>query len=233
MANGGTLFLDEISAMPETLQVKLLRVLQEQEVERIGGVKTIPIDVRIIAATNSNMQKLIEEGKFREDLYYRINVIHVNLPPLRERKGDILLLAEYFVRHFSKKFNRAVQDFSSDAKNVLESYPWPGNVRELRNIIERAVVLAEGDLVRKEDLPLDLVIPKGEVSESHDVFLLKDTMDVYEKKVILSVLERVNWNQSRAAEILGIHRNTLLAKLDYFQINTRVLKEENRKEIFS
>jgi two-component system, NtrC family, response regulator AtoC len=232
MANGGTLMLDEISAMQETLQVKLLRVLQENEIERVGGVKTIPIDVRIIAATNQNMQKLVETGTFREDLFYRINVIHIHLPPLRDRKGDVVLLADHFLRIYSKKFNKPLQEFSPEAKKVLDEYSWPGNVRELKNVIERTVALADGTIIRKEDLPLDLAIPKGE-SQYQEGFSLKDTLDAYERKVILSILERVDWNQTRAAEILGIHRNTLLGKLDYFQIKVRQLKEDRKSEIFS
>ena len=234
MANGGTLLLDEITAMSQTLQVKLLRVLQEQEIERIGGVKCIPIDVRIIAATNGFIQRCIEEGSFREDLYYRLNVIRVHLPPLRERSGDNILLAEYYLKYFSKKFRKSIKEFSSEAKQVLQTYPWPGNIRELRNIIERIVVLTDSQVLGIEDLPLDLTLPQTAFSmESEENFSLKDTIDGYERKVILSILERVRWNQTRAAEILGIHRNTLLAKLDVYQIKVRQLKEGKRDEIYS
>lgn len=234
MADGGTLLLDEISAMPETLQVKLLRVLQEHEIERVGGVKMIPIDVRIIAATNCNMPKLIKAGDFREDLFYRLNVIHIHLPPLRERKEDIILLADHFLRHYAKKFNKAVQAYSEEAKRILSEYPWPGNIRELKNVIERTIALTDTEIIPKEDLPMDLSIPRADaVDSAHELLSLREYMDAYEKKIIMSVLERVEWNQTRAAEVLGIHRNTLLAKLDYFQIRVRQLKEEKKSEIVS
>ena len=229
MADGGTLLLDEISCMKESMQVKLLRVLQEQEIERVGGIKCIPVDVWIIAATNSNMRKLVETGQFREDLFYRINVIHLPISPIRERKGDIAILAEHFLRFFARKFNKSVKGFTDDAKKVLENYPWPGNVRELRNVIERAIVLTENDRVSLENLPLDLAIPRDDFSEWQESFCYNEVMDAYEKKVILSILERVHWNQTRASEIMGIHRNTLLAKLDALNIKVKELKEGSRE----
>ena len=226
MANGGTLFLDEISAMREPLQIKLLRVLQEREIERVGGGQAIPVDVRVVAATNANMRQAIESGQFRQDLYYRINVIHIQLPALRERQGDVSLLADYFLEFFSKKFKKPAQTLAAEARECLEDYSWPGNVRELRNVIERAVVLAEGSLITKASLPLDLSLPPLDylMSES-ERGLLRDAMDAYEKKVILNVLERVSWNQTKAAEMLGVHRNTLLTKLDAFAIDVKQLKQ--------
>ncbi len=231
MANGGTLLLDEISSMPQTLQVKLLRVLQEKEIERVGGTKAIPIDVRIIAATNGSIPKLIEAGIFREDLFYRLNVIQIHLPPLRERKEDILLLATFFLSLFTQKLNRPIQSFSHKARRVLEEYPWPGNVRELKNVVERTVAISDGPLIETEDLPLDMVIPRGDFSKSQNKFSLKETMDEYEKKVILSVLERMEWNQTRTAEVLGIHRNTLLAKLDSLDIQVKELKQSSEEQV--
>lgn len=231
MANGGTLFLDEISTMKETLQVKLLRVLQEHEIERVGGIKAIPIDVRIISATNSNLRKLVEKCLFREDLYYRLNVIHLPMPPLRERKVDIALLAEYFLKFFSKKFNKPVKRFTDDANRVMQEYSWPGNVRELKNVIERAVVLSDRDEVGIESLPFDLSVPSHDFSETSDLFSLRDIMDHYEKKVLLNTLERVAWNQTKAAETLGIHRNTLLQKLDSLGIEVTALKRELKKSL--
>ena len=234
MANGGTLLLDEISAMNEWMQVKLLRVLQEREIERVGGTKTIPIDVRLIAASNANMRKIVEKGEFREDLFYRINVIQIHLPPLRERKGDILLIADHFLKLFSKKFNKPLVGFEPEVRQLLEGYNWPGNVRELRNVIERSVVLSEGEFVRKEHLPLELSIPHPEFSSQMEgSFSLKETLDLYEKKVILNVLERTAWNQTKTAEILGIHRNTLLLKLDAYQIKVKQLKEEKEPRVCS
>lgn len=231
MANGGTLLLDEISAMKETLQVKLLRVLQEREIERVGGTKAIPIDVRIIAATNANMRKRVEQNEFREDLFYRLNVIHIDLPPLRGRQDDVLILAEYFLRFFSKKFNRLIQGFTEPAKQAFREYAWPGNVRELKNVIERAVVLNENGFIGKESLPLELAIPPAVLAQDEEVLSLKQILDSYEKRVILSFLERVGWNQTKAAELLGIHRNTLIGKLEDFQISTKQLKEAAVGEI--
>ena len=225
MADGGTLFLDEIAAMPETLQVKLLRVLQEREIERVGGSRMIPVDVRVIAATNANMKQNLGNGRFREDLYYRLNVIHLPLPPLRERKGDVQILAEYFLQVFSKKFKKNIQGFTQDALACLENYGWPGNVRELRNVIERAAVLTEENFIEKNHLPLDLSIPQEIPLPLNSVFSLKEVMDVYEKKIILNILERFSWNQTKAAQVLGIHRNTLLMKLETFAINVKELKQ--------
>lgn len=235
MANGGTLFLDEISSMKEPLQVKLLRVLQEREIERVGGIKPIPIDARIIAATNMNLKKLVESGQFREDLFYRLNVIHVHVPALWERKDDILLLAESFLQHFSKKFNKRVDGFTKEVEQMLKEYAWPGNVRELRNVIERAVVLLDRDKIGKEHLPFDLSVPRGALPELEDegAFSLKNVLDAYERKVILNILERTGWNQTRASEILGIHRNTLLIKLDSLAINVKRLKEESENKVLA
>ena len=233
MASGGTLFLDEISAMKDVLQIKLLRVLQEQEIERVGGLKPIPIDVRIIAATNANIRKLIDGGDFRQDLYYRINVIHIHLPPLRERQEDILMLAEHFSKLFSSKFNKPVADFTAAARDVLTDYAWPGNVRELRNVVERAVVLNEGGPIGKEHFPLEMSICRPlAAAELPQSFALKEVVDQYEKQVLLRVLERVHWNQTKAAEVLGIHRNTLLIKLDAFNIQVKQLKQarEDREQ---
>ena len=229
MANDGTLFLDEISAMKETLQVKLLRVLQEQEIERVGGSKSIPIDVRIVAATNADFKKLIEKGEFREDLYFRLNVIPIHIPPLRERKSDIGILADHFLKFYSRKFRKPISGMTDETLKILECYSWPGNVRELKNVIERAVVLSESEMISPIHFPLDLSIPTGDFEEFEDAFSLKRVLDAYEKKVILSVLERVDWNQTKAAEILGIHRNTLLAKLDSLGIKVRELKLNNEK----
>ncbi len=233
MASGGTIFLDEISAMKETMQVKLLRVLQEREIERVGGMKTIPIDVRVIAASNSNLQRLVEKDQFRQDLYYRLNVIHIHLPPLRDRKGDIILLAEHFLKFFARRFNKSIKGFSQDARVTMENYPWLGNVRELRNVMERAVVLGEEEWITLSHLPLDLAIPPEDLNQIKESFSLKAAVDQYEKKLILNVLERAGWNQTKAAELLGIHRNTLIAKMDSFEINVRQLKGDKESRVYS
>ena len=185
----------------------------------------IPVDVRVIAATNANMKQNLGNGRFREDLYYRLNVIHLPLPPLRERKGDVQILAEYFLQVFSKKFKKNIQGFTQDALACLENYGWPGNVRELRNVIERAAVLTEENFIEKNHLPLDLSIPQEIPLPLNSVFSLKEVMDVYEKKLILNILERFSWNQTKAAQVLGIHRNTLLMKLETFAINVKELKQ--------
>lgn len=233
MANGGTLFLDEISSMKEPLQVKLLRVLQEQEIERVGGIKPIPINARIIAATNTNMKKIVETGQFREDLFYRLNVIHIHVPSLCERRSDISSLAEHFLKLFSKKFNKLVEGFTPDAEQILKNYSWPGNVRELKNVIERAVVLTESKVISKDNLPFDLSIPSQEPPVLELPFSLKTAIDAYEKKVIINVLERTGWNQTKTSEMLGIHRNTLLVKIDSLGINIKQLKEESESKILA
>lgn len=227
MANGGTLFLDEISSMKEFLQIKLLRVLQEREIERVGGTQTIPVDVRIVAATNAHLRQLIENGQFREDLYYRINVIHIHLPLLREREGDIELLAENFLQFFSSKFKKPIQGLTEEALECLKKYPWPGNVRELRNVIERAVVLTDSDRIGKASLPLELsfAVPVDAFSSGEQVCPLDQVMDSYERKVLLNVLEHASWNQTKAAEMLGIHRNTLLVKMSNLGIDAKKNKK--------
>ncbi len=232
MAHQGTLFLDEIAAMQEPLQIKLLRVLQEREIERVGGMLSIPVDVRVIAATNSNMRHSIENGQFREDLFYRLNVINIHLPSLRERTGDVPLLAYFFLQFFLKKFKKNIEGFTPEALQCLESYSWPGNVRELRNVIERAVVLTEGHWIDLSNLPMDLSIPR-EILPGAEQLSLKEAVQAYEKKIILNILERVAWNQTKAAEILGIHRNTLLVKLDALQIKVKELKQGDSSKILS
>jgi len=199
-AHGGTIFLDEIGDMSLDLQAKVLRILEDRELQRVGGNKSIPVDVRIIAATNKDLTKAVEEGIFREDLFYRLNVVAVNLPPLKERKKDIIPLAEYFIAGRVKKI-------SSKAKRLMESYDWPGNVRELRNCVDRAVVLGDGKVIQPEDLPYTFrkggqVIPAP-----------LETLDHMEEDHIVRVLRYTNWNKSDAARILGITRQTLDNKI--------------------
>lgn len=230
IADGGTIFLDEISCMEERLQVKLLRVLQEKEFERIGSTKTFHINVRVIAATNSDIQDLIRKKLFREDLYYRLNVIRVHLPPLRERPADIPLLARHFLSEFARQFSRKVTTFDDEALEVLKNYSWPGNVREMRNVIERTMVLVDGPKIRKRDLPIDLILAQSTETNAEGNFSLKAETEKFEKNLILNLLERNKWNQTKVADILGIHRNTLLQKLQGFGVKVHELKAEDRSQ---
>jgi two-component system response regulator AtoC len=215
LAQGGTLFLDEIGTLKAELQVKLLRVLQEREVERVGGTRSIKIDVRFVTATNVDLKEAVRGGTFRDDLYYRLNVVPIEVPPLSERITDVPLLVDHFVRRYSREFNKRVDGLSPDALAALKEYPWPGNVRELENVIERCVVLTEGPVVELNDLPLDVLLPdhRLEVRRAERV-LLKQAAEAFERQVVLRVMERVKGNQSEAARILGIHRNSLKRMLE-------------------
>ncbi len=216
-ADGGTLFLDEISEIDPSTQVKLLRVLEDRSFERVGGAETLHTDIRVIAATNRDFKAFVAAGKFREDLYYRLNVVDIKLPALKERAGDIALLAQKFLREYSEKNGGLVKSISPAAMKILESYPWPGNVRELRNVIEKMVVLAGGEELGPDDIPEDVSsaaqrsgkaaphVPAGDVP-------LADT----EKAGILAALELHGGNKSRAAEALGISRRTLHRKLNLY-----------------
>jgi len=210
LAQGGTLFLDEIGALKAELQAKLLRVLQEREIERVGGTRAIKIDVQVIAATNVDLTDAVSRGAFREDLYYRLNVVRVEVPPLRGRAEDIPLLVAHFVRRSSRQFNKRVEALSPEALAALQEYRWPGNVRELQNVIERSVVLAEGPVIQLNDLPLDVLLPehRRKVQEA-DRLPLKSATEDFERQIVLRVLERVKGNQREAARILGLHRNSL------------------------
>ena len=215
LAHGGTLFLDEVGSLRVDLQAKLLRALQEREVERLGGTRTIPVDVRVIAATNADLRHLVRARAFREDLFYRLNVATLAIPPLRERKDDIPILVEHFIRKYAREFKKDVRGISRGALPSLAAYDWPGNVRELENVIERSVALATRAVIRLDDLPLDLAIhdePARGLGAGASLSL-KEARDRFEQVYILRALERENWNQSRAARSLGVHRNTLLARL--------------------
>jgi two-component system response regulator AtoC len=213
LAHGGTLFLDEVGALRVDLQAKLLRALQEREIERIGGSRTVKVDVRIIAATNVNLKQAVRDRAFREDLYYRLNVVPLTVPPLRERREDIPLLVIHFVRKYNREFGKAVRGISPGALPVLLDYDWPGNVRELENIIERSIALARGPVIYLRDLPLDLALPDAAARSAEPGLSLKEARERFERQFILRVLEGVDWNQSRAARLLGLHRNTLTARL--------------------
>ena len=210
LAQGGTLFLDEIGTLKAELQAKLLRVLQEREIERVGGTRPVKIDVRVIAATNVDVKQAVARGAFREDLYYRLNVVPIEVPPLRERIEDLPLLVEHFVRQYGQQFGKRVQGLSREALGALSLYRWPGNVRELQNVVERCVVLAEGPQIELNDLPLDVLIPDHRIRvRKANRLPLKDATEAFEHQIVLRVLERVKGNTSEAARILGVHRNSL------------------------
>jgi two-component system response regulator HydG len=216
-ATGGTIFLDEIGDMPLTLQVKLLRTLQERTVRPVGADAEIGIDVRVVAATNRDLETAIEDRRFREDLFYRLNVIHVDLPPLRARGGDVLLLAHAFVAAFARKASKKVEGLSPEVAERLLSYPWPGNVRELQNSMERAVALTRHETVMPEDLPEKV----RDFKRSHVLLAADDpaelvALEEVERRYILRVMEAVGGNKTEAARILGLDRKTLYRKLDKY-----------------
>lgn len=241
MANQGTVFLDEIGDMPLTLQVKLLRVLAEREIDRIGGSKSIPIDIRVIAATHRNLEQSVQNGSFREDLYYRLNIIPVVMPPLRERKTDIPLLAKFFLAKHNPTKNGSEKTISNEAMAILIAYNWPGNIRELANFIERMVVLSPGPVITPRDLPEKVLgdHPRGnwntleneELEENPAQVLqvslrktyamslpdegmnLKKAVEDFERGLILEALEKSDWVKNKAATLLGLNRTTLVEKL--------------------
>jgi len=245
LANQGTIFFDEIGDMPTSLQVKLLRVLAEREIDRIGSTKPTPIDIRVITATHRNLEESIKEGSFREDLFYRLNIIPINLPPLRERKTDIPLLAD----HFLKQFNRTAipKTISDEAMQFLVNYSWPGNIRELANFIERMVVLSIGSTITPRDLPEKVLgdtpkekwqpleedeegnpaqILQQSLRQSFHVGIpeeginLKKTIEEFEKELLLEALEKTGWVKNKAANLLGLNRTTLVEKLKKMKIVT-------------
>ena len=212
LADGGTVFLDEIGEIPPSAQIKLLRVLQTQSFERIGGEKTLTVDVRIIAATNKDLLQEVKDGYFREDLYYRLHVIPVHMPPLRERRNDIPLLARYFLRRFNQEQGKEIEEFSPEAMRLLLDYSWPGNVRELENSVEHAVVLAKDSKIEASHLPR--VFHSTAFSPAPE----QPTMADHEKEILRQVLEECGWNKKQAAKRLGISRNTLYVKLKKYEI---------------
>src|SRR3989344_4394920 len=211
-ASGGTLFLDEVGDLPMSLQAKLLRFLQERVVERIGGREEIPVDVRVVCATHQDLQEKIRQGTFREDLYYRISEIAVQIPPLRARGGDVLLLARMFLEHFNREQGRNLRGYSKDALHSLEAYSWPGNVRELKNRIKRAVIMAEGKQITPKDLELE------EVSVNDADFSLRIMRDQAERQAILRALSHAAGKVSAAADLLGISRPTMYDLIRKFNL---------------
>jgi len=212
-ADGGTIFLDEIAAASPNMQVKLLRVLQDMAFEQVGGAETFRVDARVILATNEDLARAVDDGRFRRDLFYRVNVINVQLPPLRERIGDVPFLAEHFFNQVRDDACRTVRGISHEAMAALEGYAWPGNVRELRNVIERAVLLGGNELISMEDLPAEVTSRAPADSEPEAGRTLKEALTAPERQIILEALEGRNWNRHATAEVLGINRATLYKKM--------------------
>jgi two-component system response regulator HydG len=215
-ADGGTVFLYEIGEISPSAQIKLLRVLQTQRFERLGGEKTLTVNLRILAATNKDLLQEVKVGRFREDLFYRLNVIPMHLPPLRERRNDIPLLARHFLARFAAEQNKTIDGFTPEAMRILLHYDWPGNVRELENSVEHAVVLAKGLAVEPGDLP-SLVLESGRTRPPKASPRLQ-TIAEREKELLWEALERCNWNKKEAARHLGISRNTLYQKLKRYRV---------------
>lgn len=222
IADGGTIFLDEIGNLSYENQVKLLRVIQERRIKRIGATKDIAIDVRIIAATNEDLSKAVKEGRFREDLYHRLNEFKIQLSPLRERKEDIIVFSNHFLEKANQSLSKNVQGFSDDVIQYLRNYYWHGNLRELNNVVKRSVLLTTGDMVQSDSLPHEIIqgntsIMSGDLVEEN-VGLLKSIAGTAERQAIIDVLEKVNYNKSKAAELLKIDRKTLYNKLKLYNI---------------
>jgi len=225
LADKGTLFLDEIGDVPPPTQVKLLRVLQEREFERLGGTRTLKVDVRLIAATNRDLRAALEEGTFREDLYYRLNVVPIDIPPLREHKEDIPELAKLFLSRFSQESGKPISEITPEAMEVLMAFHWPGNVRELENIVERAVTLAKGSALEAADIRLDT--ERAKPASSSEKFLPEGlTLEQWEDEMIREAMRRANGNKSQAARLLGLSRNALRYRLSRMGIPDEPEKEE-------
>ncbi len=212
-ADSGTLFLDEIGTATPGLQVKLLRVLQEFEFEQVGGSKTFHVDTRVVLATNEHLEALVAAGRFRQDLFYRVNVINIELPPLRERFSDIPLLAEHFLARVVSESGKKVNGFSEEALNALQRYRWPGNVRELQNVIERAVLLGKSDVVRLDDLPPSVLNTVPVSVDMPPGKALKSALEGPERQILIQVLEEHDWNRQATSDALGINRTTLYKKM--------------------
>lgn len=229
LADKGTLFLDEIGEVPLVLQAKLLRVLEEQSFRRLGGLKDIQLDLRVIAATNKNLREAVKEGAFRQDLYFRLNVIHITIPPLRERPEDIPALTDFFIRHYNKKFKRHIEGITPEALHLLTVHDWPGNVRELRNAIERAMILEDSSYITSPSLPMSIshhapgaavaaAAPAGPISFPPTIPDAGLSLEDNEKRLLVQALEKTGGNQTQAARLLRITRDTLRYKMKKFDI---------------
>jgi len=230
LAHGGTLFLDEIGELKLDLQVKLLRAIQEREIERVGGEQIMPVSVRIIAATNQKLQDLVSQGKFREDLYYRLNVIPIFIPPIRERMEDLSNFIDLFFSKYTSELNKNVKTIDDTVKECLCTYSWPGNVREIENVLERMVVLCESDRLGLNDVPLEIKLnykfAKNDNPDDYEL-VLRNAVDDFERGFILSSLSRNRWHQQKTAKDLGIHRKTLEYKIKRY--NFEAIMNEKRK----
>ena len=213
LADKGTLFLDEIGDVPPAIQVKLLRVLQEREFERLGGTKTLKVDVRLIAATNRDLRAALEEGTFREDLYYRLNVVAIDIPPLRDRKEDVPGLVNFFLQKFAREMEKPAHTITPQAMKLLVDFHWPGNVREVENVIQRAVTLSSGPALDVSDIQLDVPVARSNSSGSSHVLPPGMTLDQWEEEAIREALRHANGNKSQAARALGLSRNALRYRL--------------------
>jgi len=210
-AHRGTLFLDEIGDMSLPLQAKLLKVIEEKTFTRLGGEDTITVDVRFIAASNKDLNKMVQEGRFREDLLFRLNVISITLPPMRDRGDDVIKLAKHFIAHLNQEMGRDIKSISPDAAAALKAYHWPGNIRELRNVIERVMILEEGPTIELENLPANL---QGYIVPGEARYMGPLTLDELEKDYILRMLDSHGGNISQTAKMLGISRHTIMRKLE-------------------
>jgi two-component system NtrC family response regulator len=225
LADGGTLFMDEVAEMSQALQVKLLRILQEMEFERVGGTRTIKVDVRVVAASNRDLKEEVEAGRLREDLFYRLNVVHLHLPPLRQRQEDIPLLAAHFINKYVQENLRGKTRITPDALKTLIQYSWPGNIRELENVMERAVILCSDNVISPQDLPAELAPAPVESKLEIDRFVplqtpLPEALDAIEEQMIRRALEKSGQVQVRAAELLGITKSLLQYKMKKYQLTT-------------
>jgi two-component system response regulator AtoC len=225
LAHNGTVFLDEIGELSQSTQVKLLHVLQERDFERVGGTKSIKVDVRILTATNRDLKKLVQEGKFREDLYYRINVINIEMPPLRERKDDVPLLFNYFLKKFSRQYNKKITGVSPAAIALIEEFNWPGNVRELKNVCQQAVVMSRGSVILPDDIPLGDKVAKFNAGNLEGALInigkntdLKEIVANVEKQVILRALQEHKWNRQETARALNLNRRSLYEKMKEYNL---------------
>jgi two-component system response regulator AtoC len=218
LAAGGTLFLDEIGDLRLDLQAKLLRAIQEGEVERIGSPRPIRTDFRLIAATNVDLERAVKDGRFREDLYFRLKVIPVRLPPLRDRIEDLPALAALFLQRYNTKFRKQVEGISEKALRALSSYAWPGNIRELENLIERVVAITDRTWITEDDLPVELQVAELDSATSRSGSLFQEAMTVYERNLLLRALDKHAWNVTRTARYLGIPLSTMKFKIDKFGV---------------
>lgn len=224
-ANGGTIFLDEISAATPALQVKLLRVLQERQFEAVGSNETLSVDTRVLLASNKNLEEEVKHGRFREDLYYRINVVSIEMPTLVERISDVPLLAEHFMKNYSVQHKRNKAGISEQSLNLLQRYNWPGNVRELENVIERAVLLSKTPYIEIEDLPQKIInLASEEIPEKYDQKTLKEAMFIPEQKYIRAALQANGWNRQDTAKALGINRTTLYKKMKKYSLEDEAIR---------